>query len=390
MTCVHLSLTSLINNRYCETGYTIAAATAIAGGGALKVAVVSIEKQILDLETKLFRQSKEYRDLIELENCRKRLQRDTDKKTSKRRRSDTKDESEVLSATPEMDLSLSQSLLERDRFAKERIEHLEQLLESQEKRMEALNQRKITMERIFEKFNKLNLVGKVAIETAIPNAPQGEPRKQKHDEARSKELSRSYGIGFAMLSRLSGARLSDKESTVITALGKSGQGIRSPVNTINSQNPWDKSGLGAQLGSTKCNESSAVAFVRAATVSNVSSTSTSVTSDTMDFEFGQIHFTTDNRCRCLYKISTTKNCTVSSGAYGVVFSRLDHTWAYKITFCQDIYGDHVDIQIINDKIKMRKSHYMNALYESKISSLLEKRNKLKDVCVFVNSKFSMV
>ena len=273
MTCVHLSLTSLINDRYCETGYTIAAARAIAGGGALKEAAVNIEKKILDLEKKLFEQSKEYRDLIQLENNRKRLQEDVDKKKLKRRRSNTEDVSEIFSETSDID----QSLLERDKFAKERIKQLEQLLESQEKRIEALNQRKITMERIFEKFNKLNLVGKVAIKTAIPNTPHGEPRKQNNDEARSKELSRSYGIEFSMLSRLSGAKLSGKESTVITALGKSGQGIRSPVSAINSQKPWDKSGLGAQLGSTKCNESSAVAFVPAATVSNVSYTSTSVT-----------------------------------------------------------------------------------------------------------------
>ena len=106
--------------------------------------------------------------------------------------------------------------------------------------------------------------------------------------------------------------------------------------------------------------------------------------------FAQIEFSTAN-CICVYNISTTNGCSIFNGAYGIVFCREDGEFAYKVIFCQDNGGSTIYVKVNGaDVKKMRRSSYANALYESKISHILAKRNTFKDFCVFVNSKLDFI
>ena len=353
----------------------------------IPIVLLNVEMELFKQEKSLFKASSKYRELIDLEDCRKKLQDSLFKRDehNKKRRSEDREEMSQQEEASESTAIDVLSLLGREKFDKNIVEQLQQVVIAQKKQIETLEAGKVVYERIMEKMNQLKQIylnggrnaGQYASEV---NYPSNENDAYKQRKARI--LSNLYPKELAGLGG----------GYIPNSLGKSGQAISRPITVSGSRKPWEEDGLGSEHHALIAKESSSSATSTEQHASS-SSTSTSlvIQKNLLKTAFGHIFFSINDACMGIYYITTAGNCSVFSGAYGIVFCLADHDFAYKVIFCQNIFGSKVLVKINDEKVvkSMERSYYTNAVYESRISSRLEKSENqgMKDACVFVESKF---
>ena len=349
----------------------------------LKEGIKEIEIKLSKLEAELFGSSEKYKELVRLENCWKRLQIDADKikinnnknyRPKKKRRIDEEDN--ISKEVSVEHIIMQESVGERDKF-----NQLQQiLLDNQEKHTEFMKSTKDFAERIMKKICHFHETSNLRKKSIKPMSSRGGQHSEKDEE----ELRKTYGIGASLLSKKGG------EGNLPKALGRSGQGITSPITALRgTRTPQDKSGIWTDLDAPISKNSKKTICFQRAHQTTESSSSTSSGENGFITPFGVINFDVRDDCQCIYIIAHNKICSAYFGSYGIVVCPQDDQYAYKLLFCQDNSDGVAQVLVDGNSRKVRRSCYKDAIYERRICDKLAKNVNLKKFCILVNGKFNL-
>ena len=202
----------------------------------------------------------------------------------------------------------------------------------------------------------------------------------QHSKIDEEELYKAYGVGAALLSRKGGGGGLPK------SLGRSEQGISSPIRLRCIREAGDRSGVGVEFSDPSCSKS--IDFQSAHQITE-SSSSTSSAENSCKTPFGEICFIIRDNCQCIYNFVYNKDCDTYFGSYGIVVCPHQHPYAYKLVFCQDNGNDFAHVLVNNRNKELRRSSFKDAIYERRICEKLKNNETLNRYCILMNGKFNL-